>query len=107
MLVEGRFDQSEWRIQAVIGPEFKAVRSAAIQANSDIILEDGVRVDSYDSRVAPYDPASPADKSDIQGEGNFTLENESEVEGNVEVVGTITLEGSADVSGTQTPGGQG
>ena len=102
--VEGVYDASDWRIQAVIGPVVKPLFDAAIQANDDITLRNNPGVDSYDSRIGPY-PSGGGDGGDIKGNGDLTLENNSDVMGDVEVVGTLTIDGSSSVSGGATGNG--
>lgn len=105
--IEAVFDGAEWRIEAVIGPESRPLFDSAVQANFDITMDNNGEVDSYDSRVGPYDPKSPSESGDVKGNGNIKMTNSAAINGDVEVIGTITLEGSASVSGSQTEGGDG
>ncbi|MCZ6602901.1 MAG: hypothetical protein O6952_07845 [Planctomycetota bacterium] len=63
--IEGVNDKSTWGIEAVIGPVVKPLWDSAIQANADITLQRHPRIDSFDSRIAPYNPMNPNDKGDI------------------------------------------
>lgn len=105
--VEGTLDESDWRIEAVIGPIVKPLFDAAIQANSDIQMDRMSGVDSFDSRIGPYDPASPRDNGDVKGNGNIVMDQVSTIAGDLQVKGTITLTGGSSVSGTSEAQGDG
>ena len=105
--IEAVMDGAEWRIEAVIGPESKPLFDSAIQANFDVTMDNSAKVDSFDSRVGPYDKDNPSESGDVKGNGNIKMTSETIILGDVDVTGTITLEGSATVSGDQTEGGDG
>ena len=104
--VEGLSDLSEWRIDAVIGPEFRSRFGAAIQANSYIHMSNNARVDSYDSRESLYDKFDPGENGDVLGNGDILMENSASIHGDLDVVGDLTIKDEAQVTGEAADGGE-
>ena len=102
--IQATFDTAEWGIEAIIGPETRPLFDKAIQANSDMLVDNNAKVDSYDSTVGPYDFKNPTGNGDVQGNGNIQLKDHGTLLGDLGVIGTITLEGNASVSGDQVEG---
>ncbi len=105
--IEAGYQGSTWGIEAVIGPITKPIWDKAIQANEDIAMAQSSQVDSWDSRVAPYNFLSPGSAGHVIGNGDIVMSQTSKIIGDLEVKGTITLNTGSSVAGTQTPGGDG
>lgn len=66
-------------------------------------IDAGVRTDSYDSAVGPYDPLRAGSDGDVGSNGNITMDNGAIVNGDATAGGTIAL-GGGTITGTQTQG---
>ena len=105
IVLRGVFEDAEWRIEAIIGPESRPVFGAAIQANDDVGMGEETLVDSYDSGDGPYGGGNRGSDGDIQGNGDFRGDEESAVKGDVQVKGNIS--GGGGISGDAISGGPG
>ena len=61
-------------------------------------------LDSFDSRVGPYDPANPGSAGDAGSNGDIDLSGPSEVNGDATAGGTADIVAPATVTGTVTSG---
>ena len=89
--VEGVMDDETYRVEAVIGPVQKPLYDRALQANSDISMTNNANIDSYDSRVGPYNALSPGQGGNVAGNGNITLTNGASIQGDAGATGTISI----------------
>lgn len=61
-------------------------------------------VDSYDSRVAPYNPSAPGGDGDAGGNGNIDISGNTTVRGDAAAGGSVVISGGSSVTGTVTNG---
>jgi len=77
----------------------------AFCSQGDITLQGGAITDSFDSRVAPYNPLTAGNNGSVKANGNVSLSGtNTRVTGNAAAGGTVTTDAGAMVTGTTTNG---
>jgi predicted outer membrane repeat protein len=88
--------------KAVIESHFKRgpLFPAAVAALEEVNLSGGARTDSFDSRVAPYDPAAPGSYGDLRSNARITLSgNTTAANGSAIASEAVTVIEGAKISG--------
>ncbi len=70
----------------------------------EVNISGDAELDSFDSRVGPYDPANPGSAADAGTNGDIYLSGPSQVNGDATAGGTVDIIGAATVTGTVTSG---
>ncbi len=76
----------------------------AVFGVAKVEISGDAKIDSFDSRVGPYDPGNPGSAGDAGSNGDIDVLGLSEVNGDATAGGTVDITAPATVTGTVTTG---
>jgi len=99
----GTFQGATRQVQVLISNTTLSPFQNAVFADVGITMSSTSGTDSYNSKLAAYDPATAGSKGSVGTNGNISLSGSVTIKGNASAQGTITA-GAGMVSGTSTSG---